>query len=218
MNRTLACLSLLIAWVTVAAPPQSAAGENYALLIGVTKKTGKLTKLNYPDNDAGALRDALVKRAGGEEYRFDEANVTVLSRTEAERQIRGGGNGDPFLPTGDNIREMLEKVTVAAKGGRMLLVYFSGHGIKIGGKLYLCPENADEGKVDTLLLLDDVSSELDPQRSAQLFDTLRREAGQCVVTTTAPHFIGLPAGEDCRYIEVDKGRLRDGADSGPNPA
>lgn len=69
-----------------------------------------------------------------------------------------------------------------------------------------------------LLLLDDVSSELDPQRSAQLFEALRREAGQCVVTTTAPHFIGLAAGDDCRYIEVDKGRLRDGADSGPNPA
>lgn len=58
-----------------------------------------------------------------------------------------------------------------------------------------------------LLLLDDVSSELDPERSAQLFTALVREAGQCVLTTTAPHFIGLEPGEDCRYIEVAGGRI-----------
>lgn len=69
-----------------------------------------------------------------------------------------------------------------------------------------------------VLLLDDVSSELDPQRSAQLFEALLREAGQCVLTTTAPHFIGLPAGGDCRYIEVDRGHIKLGGDSGPKPA
>ena len=69
-----------------------------------------------------------------------------------------------------------------------------------------------------VLLLDDVSSELDPQRSARLFEALLREAGQCVLTTTAPHFIGLPAGGDCRYIEVETGRLKSGGESGPEPA
>lgn len=59
-----------------------------------------------------------------------------------------------------------------------------------------------------LLLLDDVSSELDPQRSAQLFVALVREAGQCVLTTTAPHFIALDPGEDCRYIEVRGGAVQ----------
>ncbi len=58
-----------------------------------------------------------------------------------------------------------------------------------------------------LLLLDDVSSELDPERSAQLFAALVREAGQCILTTTAPHFIGLRADDDCRYIEVRGGHL-----------
>lgn len=65
--------------------------------------------------------------------------------------------------------------------------------------------------VAPLLLLDDVSSELDPERSAQLFAALVREAGQCVLTTTAPHFIGLEAGEDCRYIEVRGGQIADSA-------
>ena len=44
-----------------------------------------------------------------------------------------------------------------------------------------------------ILLLDDVSSELDPERSSLLFATLAAEAGQCVLTTTAPDFIRLPA-------------------------
>ncbi len=65
-----------------------------------------------------------------------------------------------------------------------------------------------------LLLLDDVSSELDPERSAQLFTALVREAGQCVLTTTAPHFISLEPGDDCRYIEVAGGRI---AASEPRP-
>lgn len=68
-----------------------------------------------------------------------------------------------------------------------------------------------------VLLLDDVSSELDPQRSAQLFEALMREAGQCVLTTTAPHFIGLQAGEDCRYIEVQKGRISSAETTPPAP-
>ncbi len=68
-----------------------------------------------------------------------------------------------------------------------------------------------------LLLLDDVSSELDPERSAQLFAALVREAGQCVLTTTAPHFIGLEPGEDCRYIEVKAGRIEPSAGTPPSP-
>ncbi|TPV92494.1 MAG: DNA replication/repair protein RecF [Myxococcales bacterium FL481] len=40
-----------------------------------------------------------------------------------------------------------------------------------------------------LLLLDDVSSELDPQRSAQLFELLQGEVEQTVVTTTDASFI-----------------------------
>jgi hypothetical protein len=28
-----------------------------------------------------------------------------------------------------------------------------------------------------------------------------------VLTTTAPHFIGLAASDDCRYIEVRAGRI-----------
>lgn len=62
-----------------------------------------------------------------------------------------------------------------------------------------------------LLLLDDVSSELDPLRNAQLFAALTEDAGQCVLTTTAPHFVRLGEAADARYVEVVGGTLREAA-------
>jgi DNA replication and repair protein RecF len=59
-----------------------------------------------------------------------------------------------------------------------------------------------------LLLLDDVSSELDPIRSARLFEALAAEVGQCVLTTTAAHHIELGSSTDRRDIEVRDGALR----------
>jgi DNA replication and repair protein RecF len=58
-----------------------------------------------------------------------------------------------------------------------------------------------------LLLLDDVSSELDPGRNAQLFETLAEEAGQCVLTTTSPDFIRLPGAVRRTLVEIADGRL-----------
>jgi DNA replication and repair protein RecF len=58
-----------------------------------------------------------------------------------------------------------------------------------------------------LLLLDDVSSELDPGRTALLFRTLGEEAGQCILTTTSPRFIALPSQVQARRFRVDRGTI-----------
>jgi DNA replication and repair protein RecF len=42
-----------------------------------------------------------------------------------------------------------------------------------------------------ILLLDDVSSELDPARNAYLFEHLANQAGQCFITTTSEHHVLL---------------------------
>jgi len=42
---------------------------------------------------------------------------------------------------------------------------------------------------DPILLLDDVSSELDPHRNEYLFDFLGRRRNQCFITTTHPSFV-----------------------------
>jgi DNA replication and repair protein RecF len=58
-----------------------------------------------------------------------------------------------------------------------------------------------------LLLLDDVSSELDPGRTALLFRTLGEQAGQCILTTTSPRFIDLPPQVEARRFRVDRGTI-----------
>jgi DNA replication and repair protein RecF len=60
-----------------------------------------------------------------------------------------------------------------------------------------------------LLLLDDVSSELDEARSSQLFEALAQEVGQCVLTTTSMHFVALPDSVDRSVIVVDNGTVRE---------
>ncbi len=59
--------------------------------------------------------------------------------------------------------------------------------------------------IPPLLLLDDVSSELDPTRTAMLFETLAADAGQCVLTTTDAKFIHLPEGSATVTWRVDRG-------------
>ena len=58
-----------------------------------------------------------------------------------------------------------------------------------------------------LLLLDDVSSELDPQRSILLYRTLAQDAGQCVLTTTDRRYVELPDNVPRRSVRVDGGAL-----------
>ena len=59
-----------------------------------------------------------------------------------------------------------------------------------------------------LFLLDDVSSELDRRRTAQLVGALRDLGAQVFATTTDPsHLESLPV-EDTRFVSVDRGSLQ----------
>lgn len=63
-----------------------------------------------------------------------------------------------------------------------------------------------------LLLLDDVSSELDPKRSEQLYAALTEHAGQCLLTTTGQEFARLPGHVAQRSYRVASGVLEPVAD------
>ncbi len=65
--------------------------------------------------------------------------------------------------------------------------------------------------VPPVLLLDDVSSELDPRRSAALFEVLSEDAGQCVITTTAPGYVTLASGVPRVDIKVERGVIEQGS-------
>lgn len=77
---------------------------------------------------------------------------------------------------------------------------------------------ASRGGAAPLLLLDDVSSELDPDRLAMLFAALADDAGQCILTTTAAQFIALPQGVHSRTWRVDRGSIEADSDASQNGA
>jgi len=59
-----------------------------------------------------------------------------------------------------------------------------------------------------LLLLDDVSSELDPERNAFLMSYLAALSGQVVLTTTDPQLVAKSAAHGALFHRVSEGRIR----------
>ena len=59
-----------------------------------------------------------------------------------------------------------------------------------------------------LLLLDDVSSELDPERNAFLMAYLHDSGAQTLLTTTDPELVRRAAGEGTVWLEVQGGEVR----------
>jgi DNA replication and repair protein RecF len=58
-----------------------------------------------------------------------------------------------------------------------------------------------------LLLLDDVSSELDPERNAFLMHYLAGSGAQVLLTTTDPSLVREAAGPDTRWLKVQEGNV-----------
>ena len=58
-----------------------------------------------------------------------------------------------------------------------------------------------------MLLLDDVSSELDPERNAWLMSYLASLQGQVLLTTTDPALVAKTAAKDALFLRVSAGRI-----------
>ncbi len=60
-----------------------------------------------------------------------------------------------------------------------------------------------------VLLLDDITSELDSQRKSYLFDFLRERRGQVFITTTDPDSLRHEGLNEARFYHVKRGKLHD---------
>lgn len=58
-----------------------------------------------------------------------------------------------------------------------------------------------------ILMLDDITSELDEKRRQALFTILKNGAGQVFVTTTDPKLINTTNSDDCQFFEVEQGQV-----------
>lgn len=130
----------------------------------------------------------------GRQARLSEVLAAQRRRDEAARRTTVGPHLDDLEVTLDGT----PAADFASQGqARALILAF-----KIA-ELRAARERSGQAP---LLLLDDVSSELDPVRSARLFEALAAEVGQCVLTTTAARHIELGPEIERRDLE-----LRDGA-------
>jgi tetratricopeptide (TPR) repeat protein len=129
----------------------SASGEKYAFLVGVTTYNPKeLRNLRFTDNDVTALAETLI--AGG--YRRE--NIRLLTKAEGDKNPR-------LLPQAKNIRTELRELLRPRGAGDSVVVGLAGHGVQFKGRdeSYFCPTDAKLDNPDTLLPLSAVYKELE---------------------------------------------------------
>jgi formylglycine-generating enzyme required for sulfatase activity len=143
------------------------AGGKYALVVGVRDyRKDELRSLKYAEDDATDL--AQVLREGG--WR----NVVLMTAPEAKRDAG-------LAPTADNFRDRFKALLADRTPDDVVLVAFSGHGVRLkgGDDFLLCPPDARLGDVKTLLPLSELYKELaacKARTKVMLLDVCRAEA------------------------------------------
>lgn len=122
----------------------AAASQRWALLVGVDDYA-ELEDLKFAGADMRAMRNELLSRG------FDEKNVFVLDDQAGQTKYR---------PTKNNVERQLDVLMQIAERDDLLLVAFSGHGVHVEGKSYLCPADARLDDPGTLIALDSVYQRL----------------------------------------------------------
>ncbi|MGD9646174.1 MAG: SUMF1/EgtB/PvdO family nonheme iron enzyme [Pirellulales bacterium] len=128
----------------VEAAAAQVSGDKWALLIGVDDYAN-LGDLQYCGADMRSMRERLIK-AG-----FAADHVFLLHDQAEETRYR---------PSRLNIERQLEVVLALPEKEDLLVVAFSGHGVRAGDTSYLCPTEADVADPRTLLSLDELYQRL----------------------------------------------------------
>jgi DNA replication and repair protein RecF len=161
---------------------------------------GAMLKVGYRVAAVGSLGD-----------KSEAELVKVLQEALIERLPRDSERGFTSVgPHADDL-ELLHKERVArayASQGQQRAIVLA---LKLGEI-----DNLSEtlGR-PPLLLLDDVSSELDPQKNAHLMQTLRNRVGQALLTTTDARLVSDAAGPDASYFSIRAGVLSKGLGDSP---
>ncbi len=114
------------------------ASHRWALLIGVEDYM-RLDRLHYSGADMRALREQLI--ACG----FPQRQIILLDDKAGENRFR------PFKSA---IDEQLELALKMVGRGDLLVIGFSGHGVYLNGKSYLCPVDARLADADSMICVE----------------------------------------------------------------
>lgn len=119
-------------------------GTRWAILIGINDYIGA-QDLKYCCADQKALFDQLASNG------FDSERMFMICDDAKDKK---------YLPFKSNIEKQLELITGLTEPGDMLVLAFSGHGVHIAGKSYLCPTDADFKDVSTLIPMESIYNRL----------------------------------------------------------
>jgi hypothetical protein len=120
-------------------------GKQWAILVGVDQYA-KIGNLDFAGNDQRAFADELVRLG------FPKDQVTLLHDVSKEKR---------FLPFRENVERELDLLTSIVSPDDTVVFAFSGHGVHIDGKSYLCPTEADfENAERTLIPLESIFERL----------------------------------------------------------
>lgn len=100
--------------------------QRWAVLVGVNDYA-ELDDLQFCRKDAEALAKQLVQVG------FPRENVFLLT---------DGATDAKYRPNKANIEDWIRKVLRSAEDADLVLISFSGHGVHLDGKTYLCPTEA----------------------------------------------------------------------------
>jgi formylglycine-generating enzyme required for sulfatase activity len=146
--RGLVLLVLLagnIPWASAEQRPSARRPQQWVVLIGVNDYS-ELRKLRFAGNDQRALAEQFAQRG------FPKDQIYLLDDKAADKV---------YLPTQRNIEKRLDQVLGMAERGDLVIVGFSGHGVQLDGKSYLCPEDARIDKLaETSVSMDQVYDRL----------------------------------------------------------
>ena len=134
-----------------AGPARKHVTHKWAVLIGVDDYL-ELRKLKYAGDDQRALAAQLV--AVG----FPKDQVYLLHDKAEQNRYR------PFR---ENIEKQLALVLGMAEKDDLVIVGFSGHGLELEGKSYICPADAKKGNLaETIISLDSIYAQLGKSQAA----------------------------------------------------
>lgn len=119
-------------------------GDRWALLIGVDDYANA-QPLRFCGADQTALQEHLI--ACG----FEQDHVFLLHDQAEENRYR---------PSKGNIEKQLGVILNLAAEDDLIVVAFSGHGVSLDGKSYLCPNDATLDDAGTLVPLDNIYARL----------------------------------------------------------
>lgn len=164
MCKPFSVLLVSLALTAVFVSPARAAGDRWALLIGVDKCEA-VGELEVCAADALALKSVL------EQIGYPASHITVLVDNQSNVNS---------LPTIGNVERAIKRLAQVAEADDKILFFFSGHGVTYNGTSFLVPTDGDLTKGVSLAWIKDQFAACKAKEKVMILDACHSGAAKGV--------------------------------------